>query len=42
MIGDDLTGLLALRSLDQDLGPAGLRAGYVIGDPKLIAAMRLQ
>ena len=37
MIGDDMTGLLVVRSLDQDVGLAGLRAGYVIGDPTLIA-----
>jgi cobyrinic acid a,c-diamide synthase len=42
MISDDLTGLLVLRSLTKTWGLAGLRAGYVIGDPQLIAAMRLQ
>jgi cobyrinic acid a,c-diamide synthase len=42
LIGDDVTGLLVLRSLTKTWGLAGLRAGYVIGDPKLIAAMRLQ
>ena len=42
MIGDDMTGLLVLRSLTKTWGLAGLRAGYVIGDPKLIAAMRRQ
>ncbi|HEX6760699.1 MAG TPA: Rv2231c family pyridoxal phosphate-dependent protein CobC, partial [Propionibacteriaceae bacterium] len=42
MIDDDLAGLLVLRSLTKTWGLAGLRAGYVIGDPKLIAAMRLQ
>ena len=42
MISDDLTGLLVLRSLTKTWGLAGLRAGYVIGDPSLIAAMRLQ
>ena len=42
MISDDMTGLLVLRSLTKTWGLAGLRAGYVIGDPKLIAAMRLQ
>jgi cobyrinic acid a,c-diamide synthase len=42
MISDDVTGLLVLRSLTKTWGLAGLRAGYVIGDPKLIAAMRLQ
>ncbi len=42
MISDDMTGLLVLRSLTKTWGLAGLRAGYVIGDPNLIAAMRLQ
>ena len=42
MISDDLTGLVVLRSLTKTWGLAGLRAGYVIGDPTLIAAMRSQ
>jgi cobyrinic acid a,c-diamide synthase len=42
VISDDLTGLLVLRSLTKTWGLAGLRAGYVIGEPKLIAAMRRQ
>jgi cobyrinic acid a,c-diamide synthase len=42
MISDDMTGLLVLRSLTKTWGLAGLRAGYVIGEPKLIAAMREQ
>ena len=42
MISDNVTGLLVLRSLTKTWGLAGLRAGYVIGDPELIAAMRLQ
>ena len=42
VISDDMTGLLALRSLTKTWGLAGLRAGYVIGDPKLIAAIRRQ
>jgi cobyrinic acid a,c-diamide synthase len=42
MIDDDFAGLLVLRSLTKTWGLAGLRAGYVIGDPKLIAAMRLR
>jgi cobyrinic acid a,c-diamide synthase len=42
MISDDLTRLLVLRSLTKTWGLAGLRAGYVIGDATLIAAMRLQ
>jgi cobyrinic acid a,c-diamide synthase len=42
VISDDMTGLLVLRSLTKTWGLAGLRAGYVIGDPKLIAAIRGQ
>jgi cobyrinic acid a,c-diamide synthase len=42
MISDDLTGLVILRSLTKTWGLAGLRAGYVIGDRTLIAAMRRQ
>ncbi len=42
VISDDLTGLLVLRSLTKTWGLAGLRAGYVIGEPKLIAAIRRQ
>jgi cobyrinic acid a,c-diamide synthase len=42
MISDDLAGLLVLRSLTKTWGLAGLRAGYAIGDPNLIAAMRRQ
>ena len=42
VISDDLTGLLVFRSLTKTWGLAGLRAGYVIGEPKLIAAMRRQ
>jgi cobyrinic acid a,c-diamide synthase len=42
LISDDMTGLLVLRSLTKTWGLAGLRAGYVVGDPKLIAALRTQ
>jgi cobyrinic acid a,c-diamide synthase len=42
MIGNDMAGLLVLRSLTKTWGLAGLRAGYVIGDPTLIAAMQRQ
>jgi cobyrinic acid a,c-diamide synthase len=42
MISDDLSGVVILRSLTKTWGLAGLRAGYLVGDPKLIAAMRQQ
>jgi cobyrinic acid a,c-diamide synthase len=42
LISDDMTGLLVVRSLTKTWGLAGLRAGYVVGDPKLIAALRTQ
>jgi cobyrinic acid a,c-diamide synthase len=42
MIGNDMTGLLVLRSLTKTWGLAGLRAGYVIGDPTLITAVQRQ
>jgi cobyrinic acid a,c-diamide synthase len=42
VISADMTGLVVLRSLTKTWGLAGLRAGYVIGDPKLIAAIRRQ
>jgi histidinol-phosphate/aromatic aminotransferase/cobyric acid decarboxylase-like protein len=40
LIGADLEGLVVLRSLTKTWGLAGLRAGYAVGDPQLIAALR--
>lgn len=42
LIGGDLTGIVVLRSLTKTWGLAGLRAGYAVGDPVLVAAMRRQ
>ncbi len=40
--GVDLTGLLVIRSITKTWGLAGLRAGYVVGDPELIARLKAQ
>ncbi|MCW2809782.1 MAG: cobBC [Friedmanniella sp.] len=42
MIGPDLAGVVVLRSLTKTWGLAGLRAGYAVGDPGIIALMRAQ
>jgi histidinol-phosphate/aromatic aminotransferase/cobyric acid decarboxylase-like protein len=40
VIGTDLDGVLVVRSLTKTWALAGLRAGYVVGDPQLIARLR--
>ena len=42
MITGDMPGLVVLRSLTKTWGLAGLRAGYAVGNPETIAAMRAQ
>jgi len=42
LVGADLPGVLVLRSLTKTWGLAGLRAGYVVGDPGLVAQLHAQ
>ena len=42
MIGGAMPGLIVLRSLTKTWGLAGLRAGYAVGDERIIAGMRAQ
>ena len=39
LIGPQMTGILVARSLTKTWSIAGVRAGYVVGDPRLIAAL---
>lgn len=40
LAGQRISGLLVVRSLTKTWGIAGLRAGYVVGDPELVERMR--
>jgi cobyrinic acid a,c-diamide synthase len=39
LAGGDLAGIVVLRSLTKTWGLAGLRAGYAVGDPRIIRAL---
>ena len=42
MISADMTGLVVIRSLTKTWGLAGLRTGYVLGEPAVLSAMAVQ
>ncbi len=42
LLHSGLEGVLVIRSLTKTWGLAGLRAGYVVGDAKIVAALRRQ
>jgi cobyrinic acid a,c-diamide synthase len=42
MISTKMGGLVVVRSLTKTWGLAGLRAGYAVGEPEVISAMRAQ
>jgi cobyrinic acid a,c-diamide synthase len=42
LIGAEMGGLVVVRSLTKTWGLAGLRAGYAVGDPEVIARMAAQ